>query len=281
MKEFQTHDRLILVDRRGEGQAKTGFGREWLCNPNAVSPDSLELIGCKSELILKDYIPQSAHGQANSMRWILILSLDGGVFWPCLMSAAQFSGVVRAADQLIPGATVTARNGGAKVLAFTDENGHYTLDLTPGTWEIEISMFEFAPATGKVTVGDTSVTRDWVLNMPKLAERGACRRRPRRPQSTAAAEDRDTRCARQRAGRCRTGAGRRMRTAAFAGAAGPTDTSAGRGGRARRAGSAAAGISERGGACDAGRPSRRPPIRNCRLPTWARKTKMRCRSTAA
>jgi hypothetical protein len=103
------------------------------------------------------------------MRCNLILFL---MCWPCLTEAAQFSGVVRAADQLVPGATVTARNGGAKVLAFTDESGHYALDLTPGTWEIEISMFEFAPATGKVTVGDTSLTRDWVLNMPKLAERG-------------------------------------------------------------------------------------------------------------
>ncbi len=103
------------------------------------------------------------------MRCNLILFL---MCCPCLMRAAQFSGVVRAADQLVPGATVTARNGGAKVLTFTDESGHYALDLTPGTWEIEISMFEFAPATGKVTVSDTSVMRDWVLNMPKLAERG-------------------------------------------------------------------------------------------------------------
>ncbi|MCU1236065.1 MAG: hypothetical protein JWP63_4032 [Candidatus Solibacter sp.] len=126
---------------------------------------------------MKDYIPPGKPKHAppgfNSMRWTLIFFLMVAMFCPFPTQAAQFSGVVRAADQLVPGATVTARNGGAKVLAFTDENGRYSLDLIPGTWEIEVTMFEFAPATGKISVGDTSQTRDWVLNMPKLAERNA------------------------------------------------------------------------------------------------------------
>ena len=66
---------------------------------------------------------------------------------PGFLSAIQQSGGVRAADQFIPGATVTARQGGAKVAAYTDEGGRYNLDLTPGVWEIEVEMFGFRPKT--------------------------------------------------------------------------------------------------------------------------------------
>src|SRR3954453_4231585 len=107
----------------------------------------------------------------DSLRWTsLLLLLPAGC--ASLLQAAQFSGQVRAADQIVPGATVTALQGGAKVTAFTDENGRYTIDLTPGSWQIEISMFEFTTAKGQLTVSDTPVSRDWVLNMPKLSERG-------------------------------------------------------------------------------------------------------------
>src|ERR1019366_4687211 len=88
------------------------------------------------------------------------------------LGGSQFSGQVRAADQIVPGATVTALQDGAKVTAFTDENGRYTLELTPGVWQIEVSMFEFTTAKGQVTVSDGAIARDWVLNMPKLSERG-------------------------------------------------------------------------------------------------------------
>jgi hypothetical protein len=120
---------------------------------------SLELIGGKKESILMD-----------SPRWISLLLLM--VCCPSLLGAAQIGGQVRAADQIVPGATVTALQGGAKVTAFTDENGRYTLELTPGVWQIEVSMFEFTTAKGEVTVSDGAIARDWVLNMPKLSERG-------------------------------------------------------------------------------------------------------------
>src|SRR3954471_14524647 len=106
----------------------------------------------------------------DSLRWTsLLLLIPAGC---ASLHAAQISGQVRAADQIVPGATVTALQGGAKVTAFTDENGRYTLDLTPGAWQIEVSMFEFTTAKSQVTVGDAAVTRDFVLNMPKLSERG-------------------------------------------------------------------------------------------------------------
>jgi len=106
----------------------------------------------------------------DSRRWaLLLLTLAVGC---ASVEAAQFSGQVRAADQIVPGATVTAVQGGAKVTAFTDENGRYTLELTPGVWQIEVSMFEFTTAKGQVTVSDGPIARDWMLNMPKLSERG-------------------------------------------------------------------------------------------------------------
>src|SRR5271169_6123500 len=109
----------------------------------------------------------------DSVRRIsLLFPLIAAISCPWLLGAAQFSGQVRAADQIVPGATVTALQGGAKLTAFTDENGRYTLDLTPGVWQIEVSMFEFTTAKGEVTIGDGGVAKDWVLNMPKLSERG-------------------------------------------------------------------------------------------------------------
>ena len=85
------------------------------------------------------------------MRWASAILLIPAVCSPWLR-AAQFSGSVRAADQLVPGATVTARQGETKVTAFTDDNGRYTLDLAPGAWDIQVEMFEFTPAGGQVRI---------------------------------------------------------------------------------------------------------------------------------
>lgn len=87
------------------------------------------------------------------------------------LAAAQFSGTVRAADQFVPGATVTARSGQTQISAFTDENGRYTMELSPGTWEIRVEMFELTPQTERVTIGTTPVDHDWVLTMPKIGQR--------------------------------------------------------------------------------------------------------------
>ena len=86
---------------------------------------------------------------------------------PGFLAAAQHNGSVRAADQFIPGATVTARQGGAKVVVYTDATGRYALDLTPGVWEIQIEMFGFQTLRGEVTVGDGASSKDWTLEMPR------------------------------------------------------------------------------------------------------------------
>jgi trimeric autotransporter adhesin len=87
------------------------------------------------------------------------------------LSAAQHAGSVRAADHFLPGVTVTARQGGAKVVAYTDENGRYSLDLTPGVWQIDLEMFGFKQLHGEVTVGAETSWRDWTIEMPRLGDK--------------------------------------------------------------------------------------------------------------
>src|SRR5579872_4881222 len=96
----------------------------------------------------------------------LILALCGS-----LAQATQYSGSVRAADQSVPGAMITAKQGDARVIAYTDENGRYAMNLAPGAWDISVEMFEFTTATGKVTITDAPARAEWALEMPKLRER--------------------------------------------------------------------------------------------------------------
>ncbi len=85
-----------------------------------------------------------------------------------LLSAAEEVGYVRAADQPIPGATVTAKQGDTKVVAFTDENGRYVLNLGPGVWDVQVEMLGFSTTHQQVTVGDApSSAKDFTLEMPK------------------------------------------------------------------------------------------------------------------
>ena len=88
---------------------------------------------------------------------------------PAWLVAVEHRGTVRAADQWIPGATVTARQGDIKVVAYTDESGQYRLDLGPGTWDIEIGMFGFSPVHGQIEVASDATFRDWTLTMPWYA----------------------------------------------------------------------------------------------------------------
>ena len=97
--------------------------------------------------------------------YFLLISLALGAVQ---LDAAIYTGSVRAADQFIPGATITAIQSDKKVTAFTDENGRFSMDLAPGVWDIEVNMFEFTPAHEQVTVGQSQVIKDWTLEMPRL-----------------------------------------------------------------------------------------------------------------
>ncbi|MDR3704248.1 MAG: carboxypeptidase-like regulatory domain-containing protein, partial [Candidatus Sulfopaludibacter sp.] len=98
----------------------------------------------------------------------LFLLLSGLCGCACLF-AAQHNGTVRAADQFIPGATVTARQGGAKLVTYTDQDGRYQLDLTPGKWEIQIEMLGFRTLHAEVD-GAEPTLRDWTLEVPRYGE---------------------------------------------------------------------------------------------------------------
>ena len=100
---------------------------------------------------------------------------------PLVCAATRFSGSVRAADQFIPGATVTATQGTNKVVAYTDDNGRYSVNLAPGIWDIQVDMLGFAPLHEQVTVGAQPVSKDWTMEMPRLGEAAA----PKKPSNTA------------------------------------------------------------------------------------------------
>jgi trimeric autotransporter adhesin len=86
-----------------------------------------------------------------------------------LLAGTKQSGSVRAADQFLPGAAVTAIQGDTKVTTFTDESGRYTLDLVPGVWDIQVQVFGFTPAHEQLTVGSTPSFKDWTVEMPRIA----------------------------------------------------------------------------------------------------------------
>jgi len=76
----------------------------------------------------------------------------------CLLQAAQQAGYVRAADQPIPGATVTASQGAVKLIAVTDTDGRYMLNLAPGTWDIQVEMPGFATTHQQTTIPEQNDT---------------------------------------------------------------------------------------------------------------------------
>lgn len=86
-----------------------------------------------------------------------------------LSAGTRQSGSVRAADQFLPGAAVTAVQGQTKMTTFTDEAGRYTLDLAPGVWDIQVQAFGFAPVHEQVTVGAEPLFKDWTVEMPRIA----------------------------------------------------------------------------------------------------------------
>lgn len=75
------------------------------------------------------------------------------------------SGFVRAGNQPLPGATVTATQGPQNVVTTTDETGHYDFPaLAPGTWTVEVQMFGFEPVKKEVDYGQIK-TADFKLQL--------------------------------------------------------------------------------------------------------------------
>lgn len=83
----------------------------------------------------------------------------------CALSilGAEHSGIVRAGQRPVPGATVTATRGAETQTTITDEGGAYQLDLDPGDWKLSIQMFGFAPAEQGLRVGADATRLQWSL----------------------------------------------------------------------------------------------------------------------
>ena len=88
----------------------------------------------------------------------------------CTAYGAQHGGVVKAGEQTIPGASVTAVQGTRQLITSTDETGRYSLDLGPGEWMVSVQMFGFERAEQTVQP-DTTV--EWVLRFVKPAATAA------------------------------------------------------------------------------------------------------------
>ncbi len=90
-----------------------------------------------------------------------------------LLSAAPYTGLVRSANQPIPGASVTASRNGKVLTVVTGEAGRFQFpDLSAGEWQIEVQMFGFVSQKGAVIVAAEPLNKDWTLELrPRPTER--------------------------------------------------------------------------------------------------------------
>ena len=96
----------------------------------------------------------------------LVLSLANMAMAATEESAGiERTGVVRSANQAIPGATVSASQGTQAVVTTTDQNGHYSLKLGQGVWMMEVTMAGFNPARKTVTLPNGDRETDFSLQL--------------------------------------------------------------------------------------------------------------------
>ncbi len=83
------------------------------------------------------------------------------------------SGVVKAENQPVPGATVKATLGDKILTTLTDDSGAYHFDgMGPGTWTITVDMFGFATARKDVTIGANPSKNDFTLALRDRSQFG-------------------------------------------------------------------------------------------------------------
>src|SRR5215472_15390920 len=92
-----------------------------------------------------------------------IAALSGGP--PDDSVQLEQTGFVRSADQLIPGATVSATQGTTIVTTSSDQAGHYSLRVGPGVWEVEVTMVGFQPVRKTLTVSNKLERLDFTLQL--------------------------------------------------------------------------------------------------------------------
>ena len=79
------------------------------------------------------------------------------------------TGVVKSANQAIPGATVSATQGIMTVVTTTDQSGNYSLRLGPGVWTVEVTMVGFQPARKSLTISNAVGELDFNLQLKESA----------------------------------------------------------------------------------------------------------------
>jgi hypothetical protein len=85
------------------------------------------------------------------------------------LSAAEHHGQVTFAGLPVPGATVTASQGGKKVTAITDAQGAYSFaDLADGAWTFQVEMLCFEPIKQEVAIAPGAAASAWQLKVLPL-----------------------------------------------------------------------------------------------------------------
>ncbi len=85
------------------------------------------------------------------------------------LAASEYRGQVTFGGAPVPGATVTATQGGKKFAAVTDQQGDYSFpDLTDATWTIEIEMTGFSTMKQQVTITPKAAAGNWELKLLPL-----------------------------------------------------------------------------------------------------------------
>ena len=112
----------------------------------------------------------------------------------CLsLSAAEHHGQVRFGGLPVPGATVSAVQGGNRIATITDPEGKYSFpDLADGAWSIQVEMLCFSTARQDVTVAAGAPGTDFELKLLPLGEINAQAKAapaPRQLPAPAAAQD--------------------------------------------------------------------------------------------
>ena len=96
--------------------------------------------------------------------FLLLCSLLCGVV--VAAGASEYHGEVTFGGLPLPGATITATQGGKTFTVISDEAGRYRFDDLPdGEWTIEISLQCFAPLRANVTISPQTAPGQWEMRL--------------------------------------------------------------------------------------------------------------------
>src|SRR5277367_1011536 len=102
---------------------------------------------------------------ATDLRFVCILVCIGACLTaPRLVLASEYHGQVTFGGLPVPGATITATQGGKKFVAISDQQGGYSfLDLPDGAWKITVEMQCFSTIEQTVAIAPNAPAAKWEL----------------------------------------------------------------------------------------------------------------------